>query len=156
MFSTHARISFLLLEAKSLKHLINARGLAPQFYSTVFSGTGHRNSSSSATSHPTHLAVEQRVVVPPHLRVNVVEVPPEALTLQALPQRYPLGDVSVIDTVVLQGQRDSLGRGRLRFARGSRGWFMVTILIKSKNTASPALNHNYSLAAVSLWLTLAH
>lgn len=64
----------------------------------------------------THLAVEQSVVVPPHLRVNVVEVPLKAFTLQILPQRHPLGDVSVIDTVVLQRQSDSLGRGSLCFA----------------------------------------
>lgn len=69
--------------------------------------------SSLVTSHLTHLAIEQRVVVPPHLRVNVVEVPLKALTLQALPQRYPLRDVAVIDTVVLRGQVDSLGRGSL-------------------------------------------
>lgn len=52
----------------------------------------------------THLAVEQGVVVPPHLRVNVVQVPLEAFTLQTLPQGRPLGDVPIIDTVVLQEQ----------------------------------------------------
>lgn len=50
----------------------------------------------------THLAVEQGVVVPPHLRVNVVQVPLKAFTLQALPQSHPLGDVPVIDTVALR------------------------------------------------------
>ncbi len=56
----------------------------------------------------THLSVEQRVVVPPHLWVNIVEVPLEAFTLQTLPQRNPLRDVSIIDTVVLQEHSESL------------------------------------------------
>lgn len=86
-----------------------------------------RNLFSSATSHRTHLAIEQCVLVPPHLRVNVVEVPLKALTLQALPQRHPLRDVSVIDTVVLQGHRESLGRGSLCFARNSHRRLVVTI-----------------------------
>lgn len=81
----------------------------------------------SAASGLTHLAVEQRVVVPPHLRVDVVEVPLKAFTLQTLPQRDPLRDVSVIDTVVLQGQSHSLGGGSLCFARGQHGRLMVTM-----------------------------
>lgn len=52
----------------------------------------------------THLTVEQRVVVPPHLRVNIVEVPLKAFTLQTLPQCNPLRDVSIINTMVLQEQ----------------------------------------------------
>lgn len=91
--------------------------------------------SNSATSHLTHLAVEQRVVVPPHLGINVVKVPLKALALQTLPQRYPLRDVSVIDTVVLRGQGDSLGRGSLCFVRGPHGWLMVT------NLNSPFICH---------------
>lgn len=51
-----------------------------------------------------HLAVEQGVVVPPHLWINVLQVPLKAFTLQTLPQRHPLGDVSIIDAVVLPEQ----------------------------------------------------
>lgn len=51
-----------------------------------------------------HLAVEQGVVVPPHLWINVLQVPLKAFTLQTLPQRHPLGDVAVIDAVVLPEQ----------------------------------------------------
>lgn len=85
------------------------------------------DSSPSAASCLTHLAVEQRVVVPPHLRVDVVEVPLKAFTLQTLPQRDPLRDVSVIDSVVLRGQSHSLGGGSLCFARGPHGRLMVTV-----------------------------
>lgn len=56
-----------------------------------------------------HLTVEQCVVVPPHLRVNVVQVPLKALTLQALPQCSPLRYVSVINAMVLQQQRQLTG-----------------------------------------------
>lgn len=56
----------------------------------------------------THLAVVQRVVVPPHLWVDVVQVPLKALTLQTSPQCNPLRYVSVIDAVVLQQHRQSL------------------------------------------------
>ncbi len=56
----------------------------------------------------THLAIEQRVVVPPHFWVNIVEVPLKAFTLQTLPQCNPLRDVSVINTVVLQEHNESL------------------------------------------------
>lgn len=56
----------------------------------------------------THLSVEQGVVVPPHLWVNIVEVPLKAFTLQFLPQRNPRRDVSVINTVVLQEHKESL------------------------------------------------
>lgn len=57
----------------------------------------------------THLTVEQRVVVPPHLRVNIVEVPLKAFTLQTLPQCNPLRDVSIINTMVLQEQTSHWG-----------------------------------------------
>lgn len=56
----------------------------------------------------THLSVEQRVVVPPHLWVNIVEVPLEALALQTLPQGNSLRDVSIVNTVVLDEHNKSL------------------------------------------------
>lgn len=56
----------------------------------------------------TRLAIEHSVVVSPHLWVNIVEVPVEALTLQTLSQSNPLRDVSKINTRVLQKHKESL------------------------------------------------
>ena len=61
-------------------------------------------------SHPRrrYLSVREGVVVRPHLRVHVVQVPLEAAALQPLAQGQTLGHVPEVHTRVLQGRK----RGR--------------------------------------------
>ena len=50
----------------------------------------------------THLPLKDGVVVPPHLWIDVVQVPLKVLTLQRFPQCYPLRDVSIVYPMVLE------------------------------------------------------
>lgn len=49
-----------------------------------------------------HLAICDGVVVDPHLRVNVLQVPAKALTLKSVPQGYSLRNISEIHSGILK------------------------------------------------------